>query len=286
MKHQPYTKRLLTAFLLILLAAPMLRAQERGQLAPMRGAVPDSYNFWVYAPPEYIYDHFRVPLIIFLHGRSLCGNDLERVRRYGLLDAVKRGQYFPAMILAPQNPGGPWNPRKIMKIVDWMADRYDIDTTRIYAIGMSLGGYGTMDLAGTYPDRIAAAMAICGGTTLKDVSGMGRLPLWILHGTADAAVSINESKKVVSALQAAGTTSLLRFDWMPGASHGALARLLYLKQTFDWLSWHTTADRPRAVNRDISITMNDLKEAYTGFEPTITEFEMVKSITRRERTAP
>jgi predicted peptidase len=74
-----------------------------------------------------------------------------------------------------------------MDVFDWVKRNYPCDTTRVYVLGMSLGGYGTMDVCGTYPDRIAAGMALCGGTTLKDVSGLGELPFWIIHGTADRA---------------------------------------------------------------------------------------------------
>ena len=153
MQHQ-----LLVALLLWLL--PLCAHAQNGQLAAMRNTVPESYNFWLYAPREYTHEHQKVPVIIFLHGASLCGNNLQRVRRYGLLHAIEKGRYYPCMVVAPQNPGGSWSPRKIAKILDWVEDNYDIDTTRVYAIGMSLGGYGVLDLAGTYPERIAAAMAL------------------------------------------------------------------------------------------------------------------------------
>ena len=78
--------------------------------------------------------------------------------------------------LEPWNPVGTWNPKKIMDMLDWVKANYPCDTTRVYVLGMSLGGYGTMDVCGTYPDRIAAGMALCGGTSLKDVSGLGKLP--------------------------------------------------------------------------------------------------------------
>lgn len=58
-------------------------------------------------------------------------------------------------------------PEKVMDVFDWVKRNYPCDTTRVYVLGMSLGGYGTMDVCGTYPDRIAAGMALCGGTTLK-----------------------------------------------------------------------------------------------------------------------
>ena len=219
-----------------------------------------------------------MPVIIFLHGASLCGNNLQRVRRYGLLHAIAKGRYYPCMVIAPQNPGGAWNPDRIARVLDWVEERHDIDTTRVYVIGMSLGGYGTLDFAGTYPDRVAAAMALCGGSTLKDFSGLGRIPLWILHGTADRAVPVSQSKAVVKAIKDSGNDALLRYDWVPGASHGDLARLLYLKQTYDWLFYHTTLDNPREVDRDVTITKDDLRNAYSDLDPKATQFDIVDEI--------
>lgn len=163
-------------------------------------------------------------------------------------------------------------------MLDWVEARHDIDTTRVYVIGMSLGGYGTLDFAGTYPDRVAAAMALCGGSTLKDFGGLGRIPLWILHGTADRAVPVSQSKAVVEAIKESGNDGLLRYDWVPGASHGDLARLLYLKQTYDWLFFHTTLDNPREVDRDVTITKDDLRNAYSDLDPKATEFDIVDEI--------
>lgn len=246
----------------------------------MRNTVQDSYNFWLYAPKEYVTEHRKVPVIIFLHGASLCGNNLQRVRRYGLLHAIEKGRYYPAMVIAPQNPGGSWKPEKIARILDWVEAHHDVDTTRVYVIGMSLGGYGTLDFTGTYPERVAAAMALCGGSTLKDYSGLGQVPLWIIHGTADRAVSIAESKKVVKGMQEAGCDGLLRYDWLPGASHGDPARILYLKQTYDWLFAHSLSDNPRETDRDIPISMPDLKGAYEDLSPEETRFDMVDEVHR------
>ena len=208
--------------------------------------------------------HARKPVVIFLHGASLCGMDLYRVRRYGCLDAVKRGVNIDAIILAPQNPGGAWSPRKIMNILEWTKQNYLVDTNRVYVLGMSLGGYGTMDMAGTYPDKIAAAMALCGGTTLKDVSKMGELPFWVIHGTADRAVGISCSKTVVAQLEEQHNDSLLMYTWITGASHSALARLFYHPKTYEWLFSHSLADKDRTVNRDVEISMTDIKHAYDG----------------------
>lgn len=271
--------RTIIAIILFIACLTSAKAQP-GQMAAMKGSVADSYNFWLYAPREYVAEHQRIPVIIFLHGASLCGNNMQRVRRYGLLHAIEKGRYYPAMVIAPQNPGGAWNPKKIVKILDWVQANYKTDTTRVYVIGMSLGGYGTLDFTGTYPERVAAAMALCGGSTLKDYSGLGKVPLWIMHGTADRAVSIKQSKIVVSAMQAAGCDSLLRYDWLPGASHGDPARILYLKQTYDWLFSHSLDDNPRYLEKDIPISMSDLKTAYEDLSPEETRFEIVDEVQR------
>ena len=258
-----WTRRLaMMAMMFCLFSSVMAQDQPRGTFLEKRGEVEGGYNFWVYSPEEYETDKHQLPLIVFLHGASLCGNNLQKVRRYGVLDAIDKGLDMPMFVLAPQNSGGAWNPRKINDLIEWMKQNYAIDSTRIFVLGMSLGGYGTLDFVGTYPEKVAAAVALCGGTTLKDVSGMGKLPLWIMHGTADRAVNIKESKKVVEALASEGNDQLLRYDWFQGASHGALARVFYMQETYDWLLSHSTADNPRTIDKDIEITMEGMKTAY------------------------
>lgn len=232
-------------------------------LRAVKDSIPNGYNFWVYTPIDYFYTQEQTPVIIFLHGASLCGRNLERVRRYGPLDAIVKGRDIDALTIVPQNSGGAWSPKKVMDVLDWVKSRYPCDTTRVYVLGMSLGGYGTMDVCGTYPDRIAAGMAICGGTSLKDVSGLGRLPFWIIHGTADSAVPIKQSKVVVDKLQQEGNDTRLLYDWLQGVNHGAPARIFYMKKTYEWLFSHCLMDKGRPVRRDITINIDDLHKAYS-----------------------
>lgn len=243
---------------LMLHAAPPMA----GKMQPMRGVVPGSYNFWIFTPDEYEPEGRGVPLVIFLHGASLCGNNLDRVRRYGVLDAIERGKRLPAVVLAPQNSGGAWNPDKINALLEWTEANYAIDTTRVYVLGMSLGGYGTMDFVAAYPSKVAAAMALCGGCSLKSPDALGDVPLWIMHGTADRAVPIAQSKRVVSYLQQAGHDQLLRYDWLQGGNHGTPARLFYLQKTYDWLFSHSLHDNPRTTDRSFDIDMDDLRQTY------------------------
>lgn len=255
-----------TLILLFFLTCVFPLKAQYDLLSAKKNVIPNCYNFWVYTPEEYYYTQESTPLIIFLHGASLCGRDLNRVLRYGPIDAVKMGLMIPALVVAPQNPGGSWDPQKLNAILEWMKQQYVFDETRVYVLGMSLGGYGTLDFAGTYPDKIAAAIALCGGSTLKDYQGLGELPLWIVHGTGDRAVSVRESQKVVDGMKSLKITNRLRYDWIKGASHGALARYFYTIKTYDWLFQHTLKDEERPVNTTIDITQSDLTNAYREFQ--------------------
>lgn len=251
-------------------------------LRPVKGQIPGGYDFWVYTPQDYFYSLETTPVVIFLHGASLCGHDLNRVRRYGPLDAIVKGREIDALTIVPQNPGGAWSPKKIMQVLDWVKANYQCDTTRVYVLGMSLGGYGTMDVCGTYPDRIAAGMALCGGTSLKDVSGLGKLPFWIIHGTADRAVPIKQSKEVVEKLQESNNDSRLRYEWLEGGNHGTPSRIFYLRKTYDWLFSHCLLDKNRPVNKNIDIGLTDIHKAYSDINSNTPNPEIIEgpSITK------
>lgn len=247
-------RKILFIFMLSLVS---LNSSAYDFLRPVKGKIPGGYNFWVYTPQDYYFSLESTPVVIFLHGASLCGRNLNRVRRYGPLDAIVRGREINALTIVPQNPGGAWSPKKVMQVLDWVKENYKCDTTRVYVLGMSLGGYGTMDVCGTYPERIAAGIALCGGTSLKDVSGLGKLPFWIFHGTADRAVPIRQSKIVVEKLQNTHNDTRLRYTWFKGGNHGMPVRVFYLRKTYEWLFSHCLLDKDRTVNKDIDISTAD-----------------------------
>ena len=264
-------KRFIFSVLLLMLSVVSASAQTAGEYLKLTDAVPGGYNFWYFIPEDYKVEQHKMPLVIFLHGASLCGKDLMRVRRYGVLNAIDKGMVIPAFVLAPQNPGGAWSPSKLNDLLEWAKANYNVDSTRVYVLGMSLGGYGTLDFVGTYPEKVAAAMALCGGCSLKDMSGLGKLPLWIMHGTADRAVGVKESKKVVDYLKGIGQDKLLRFDWLEGGNHGVLARLFYLQKTYDWLISHTT--NKRKIEDCIDITWDDIKTTYQNMKKMSEDYE-------------
>lgn len=252
-------------FVLLLIFLPIwLSAQREYRFSAHRNVVPNGYNFWLSVPDTYDTLQDKIPVIVFLHGHSLCGNDLNRVRKYGCLDAISMGRDINALIIAPQNPGGPWNALKVNNVIDWVQERYAMDTNRIYVIGMSMGGYGTFQYVGTYPDRVAAAMAFCGGSNLRNHCGLNKVPLWIIHGTADRAVPVSASQEVVNAMKACGKTDLLLFDKFPGINHSQLAKMFYIPETYEWLFKHNKADRQ--LYKDVKINVSVMNMAYQDID--------------------
>lgn len=257
--------KILSVLILMVLASTTVC---EAKMTAMREKIPGGYDFWLYEPDNTneALSTDKKPLIIFLHGQSLCGTDLDKVMSYGTMDAIKSGRNLNAYVVGPQNPGGAWKPSKVAELIDWAIKNYPIDTNRIYLLGMSLGAYGTIDFVATYPKRVAAAMAFCGGGSVKDYSGLCSVPLWIIHGTADQVVSVGQSRKVVNAMKLAGDTSLLRYDEWEGVNHSRLARMFYIPEVYDWLFCHSLTDSPRQVDKTIIITNETLNNAYKGLK--------------------
>ena len=195
------------------------------------------YSYWV-RTPENIKTDEKIPVIIFLHGRSLSGHDLNRVKRYGVLRAIERGKDLDAIVVAPQTSNG-WDPDKVVDVLDEVLKNYPADEHRVYVCGMSMGGYGTMDVAGKYPDRFAAAVAICGGGTVSYACNLTQVPLWIQHGSADRAVPASESKKIYNAIKKCNNKADATLTIIPGGTHGSVERLFHGEKIYDFMFKHS-----------------------------------------------
>lgn len=192
-----------------------------------------TYPFWINVPEKESTE--KQPILIFLHGKSLSGTDLNRVRRYGVLRAMDKGRKIPAIVVAPQVAKGNWNPDKVLEVLDYVKKNYNVDESRIYVCGMSLGGYGTLHFAGKYADKITAAVAICGGGNVKDGCKLATIPLWIQHGDVDYIVPMSESKKVVDAIKKCDENADVTLTIIKGGNHGNVERLFHEDAMYDWL---------------------------------------------------
>ena len=193
------------------------------------------YPFLLHLPNDSILNS-SPPVLIFLHGRSLSGVNLDLVKKYGVIHEIEKGRIIPAIIVAPQvQKGESWEPKKILSVLEFVQKRFSTDKKRVYVVGMSLGGYGTLCFAGAYPEIVTAAIALCGGGNPKEGCKLSTIPLWIQHGNKDYAVPISESQKMVTAIKNCNGGQNLKYTIVPGAGHGDLERVFRSDEMYDWL---------------------------------------------------
>jgi predicted peptidase len=201
------------------------------------------YPFLLHLPADSILKS-KPPVLIFLHGRSLSGTNLDLVKKYGVIHEIEKGRKVPAIVVAPQVMAGKsWEPEKIMSVLKFVQRTFDTDTNRVYVAGMSLGGYGTLRFAGAYPEVVTAAVALCGGGNPNDGCDLATVPLWIQHGNSDRAVPISESEKIVNAIKNCNGGENLKYTIHKGADHGALERIFRTDEMYEWLFQYTKADK-------------------------------------------
>lgn len=119
-----------------------------------------------------------------------------------------------------------------------MIKTYNIDEERIYVTGMSLGSYGTMKYVGDYPDRVAAAISICGGGDVSDACNLAQVPIKVIHGDKDFIVPLSESQKIVNAIKKCNKSAPIEFQIIKGGNHGSVEDLYRHKDLYDWLLKH------------------------------------------------
>lgn len=201
------------------------------QLTTVEGKT--EYKFWLSLPEDSILNN-NPPILVFLHGRSLSGTNLDRVKKYGVIHEIEKGRKIPAIVIAPQVVSGSWDPDKILEVINYVQGQYTTDTNRVYVCGMSLGGYGTMHFAGKYPDKVTAGVALCGGGNVKDACNLAQIPFWIQHGTADEAVPVSESRKMATAIRECDSSRLV-YTEIQGANHGSLEKVFRTDEMYNWL---------------------------------------------------
>lgn len=197
-----------------------------------------AYAYQVYVPRKPIAG--AKPIILALHGAGERGSDGLLQTEVGLAGAIRRHpERWPAIVVFPQAPEGQlWmgGPAKVALAALAQAEReFRTDPNRVYLAGLSMGGNGVWRLAFEQPDRFAAVVAVCAFTGpfrgLPPVAGPGpdpyaalaartaKLPIWMVHGDADAVVPVDESRKLAAALKAAGAQATYRE--LPGVNHNA-----------------------------------------------------------------
>jgi predicted peptidase len=199
-----------------------------------------SYRYVSYLPKDYEADTGKKwPLVIYLHGGSDRGTDLNKLYSSGIPDQVYRGRAFPFIMLAPQCPEHlRWSTD------DWFENfykeataRYRIDTDRVYLTGPSLGGSGTWYIAARYPEKFAAIAPISGFTSHldyidKNIDKLIDMPVWAFHGKLDTVVAFEETERIVRRLERRNRN--VRFSAEPDAGHSIHWQVYPGQEIYEW----------------------------------------------------
>ncbi len=188
------------------------------------------------------------PTILFLHGRGECGTDGEKVLKQGVPKEIKRRKGdFPFIVVIPQSMGG-WsddNRKVAVGALKQTVRQYAVDTDRVYLTGLSMGGFGTFQLAEAYPRSFAAVVPICGGTDPSAAAKVRHIPIWVWHGSEDNVVEPENSRKIVAALVKARAREL-RYTEVPGVKHNSWDRAYPDDALWEWLLAHRLRDLRRS----------------------------------------
>ena len=190
-------------------------------------------------PDDYSPDK-KYPLLIYLHGAGSRGGDISIVSDAvtGPVGEINRGHRLPFIIAAPQCNAKMWFEisETVLGFIDMVAARQDVDRTRVYLSGTSMGGYACWDFAMFRADLFAAILPVCGGGLPAFASYLKGLPVWAHHGALDNVVDVNESLAMVRQLRRLG--SEVRLTIYPDREHDSWVPAFADPEVYTWLLTH------------------------------------------------
>jgi predicted peptidase len=210
-----------------------------------------SYSYQIYIPNK-LKDKTNLPIMLFLHGIGQRGSS-GFLSVKGLMGPVIKSYLdrVPAIMVLPQCRqdcywSNPQMEQMVIKSLDQTIEQFNADKTRVYLIGVSMGGYGAWHLAAEYPHKFAAVVPICGGSPLKDkdrhlliARKIGKTPIWAFHGTEDRVVPVSESREMINAIKSVGGS--IRYSEYEGVGHNVWLNVIREPELMPWLlNQHST----------------------------------------------
>ena len=196
-----------------------------------------------------------LPCVIFLHGAGERGHDncaqLKHCIKFFIDDTVT--SRYPFLLMVPQCPedkrwvNTDWSLpehsmdsmptaelRGVMAVLDSLVDVGAVDSTQVYICGISMGGFGTWDALQRWPEKFAAAIAICGGGDPACAEAMKDIPIYIFHGLLDGVVMPSRSIQMYNALKDVGNEEAILVTY-PEKGHVCWDEAFSTPELFGWL---------------------------------------------------
>jgi pimeloyl-ACP methyl ester carboxylesterase len=166
----------------------------------------------------------KYPLILFVHGLGELGagtsSTLPTVLRNGIPRLINQGSFptsftvngqtYRFIVICPQFVAWP-QPTDIDQVLNYVVSHYNVDISRIYLTGLSMGGGVTWEYAGNqatdaYAKRLAAIAPICGASYPSvyraNVIAKNNVPVWAFHNQYDPTAPVSYTIDYVNAINA------------------------------------------------------------------------------------
>ena len=149
-------------------------------------------------------DTTKYPLVVWLHGMweggsegaQIMGNDIAYWASDAFQSRFVNGGAFIFVPRSPEEQLNYWGNDTIYPmraaLDDFIAQHVDnIDISRIYVGGFSMGGKMTLNMTIAYPDMFAAAFPICPAISVnaKTAQTVSHIPYWFVSGKGDPLVN-------------------------------------------------------------------------------------------------
>jgi poly(3-hydroxybutyrate) depolymerase len=199
--------------------------EAANEILPYRVFIPKTYN-----------GTSAVPLVVALHGLGQTedswmdgyqGQLPALAEKYGYIAVAPLG-YRVDGFYGFSYGSDPASRRKqelseqdVMQVLARMRQQYNIDPSRIYLMGHSMGAIGTWFLGAKYPDIWAALGTIAGTGSPQSIERMRHIPQFVVHGDADPTVAVSGSRNMVAAMKEHRVDHV--YVEVPGGNHTDIA---------------------------------------------------------------
>ena len=212
------------------------RLEEPGAAPVYVGSRPGSFRLRVpvgdgtvscrlYAPEV---EEGERPIVVALHGAG--GSENLFFDGYGdglCVDLARERGWF---VVSPRNGVGFVD---CAALVDALAERYPVDTARVFVVGHSMGAMQTMSNLSRRPARFRAAAPIAGGGRVRASEALAAVPFFVSAGARD--FGRQGSRRLHQQLQQAGAKAEWRL--YPSVEHLAIVQVA-LPDVFAFFDQH------------------------------------------------
>lgn len=201
--------------------------------------------YGLYVPTKYNASR-ATPLVIALHG---LGSDIHYMMEYNnLVELAERYGYIVATPLGynergwygARGQGNEFNQRQadpgpanlgalseqdVLNVLKQVRADFNVDVKRIYLIGQSMGGGGTLYIGSKYAETWAALAAMAPAIYISPdtIAGAARLPVMVVQGDADTSVDPKVTRQWVAKMKELGMT--YEYIEVPGGTHASAGRI-------------------------------------------------------------